>query len=111
MTNEESDILDKLILDGAVEVAAIDSKTGQFMYVITPKMKDVFPEMYREYQESVHNDIMRLWENGFLSIDFTEENPMVFLTDKAYDEDEISSLSEQDFLALEEIKRVTRNKF
>ena len=111
MTNEESDILDKLILDGAVEVAAIDSKTGQCMYVITPKMKDVFPEMYREYQESVHNDIMRLWENGFLSIDFTEENPMVFLTDKAYDKDEISSLSEQDFLALEEIKRVTRNKF
>jgi hypothetical protein len=111
MTNEEADLLDKLILDGAVEVAAIDSSTGQFMYVITPKMKDVFPEMYKEYQESVHNDIMKLWENGFLSIDFTEENPMVFLTDKAYSQHDLSMLPEQDFLALEEIKRVTKNKF
>jgi len=110
MTNEEADLLDKLILDGAVEVSGIDSNTGEFMYIITPKMQKVSPEIYKEYQDSVHNDIMKLWENGFLSIDFTEENPMVFLTDKAYSRDDISSLSQQDFLALEEIKRITNDK-
>lgn len=111
MTNEESNILDKLILDGAVEVAGIDSNTGQFMYIITPKMKDISPEIYKDYQESVHNDIMRLWESGFLSINFTEDNPLVVLTDKAYDKDQIYELPYQDFLALQEIKRVLKHKF
>jgi hypothetical protein len=36
MANEEDKIIDNLILDGGLEVSAMDEDTGQLLYSITP---------------------------------------------------------------------------
>jgi hypothetical protein len=39
----EQDIIDKLILDNALEVVGIDKSNGEFLYAFTPKIKEVMP--------------------------------------------------------------------
>lgn len=38
MSDETNDI-EKLIMSGGLEVAGVDSETGELLYVFTPKMK------------------------------------------------------------------------
>jgi hypothetical protein len=49
---------------------------------------------------------MGLWEKGFILMDLFQENPIVRLSDKAFDESEISKLSEEDQFSIKEIKRI-----
>lgn len=102
--------IDKLILSGALQVAGIDSETGDFLYQFTPKLKDVFPELYSEHVNHVNAELMRMWEKGFLDIDITEKNPIVKLTEKALDDNELSKLSKQDRWGIEEIKRILKSQ-
>jgi len=103
--NNEDAIIDDLILQGALEVAGIDSKTGEFLYSVTPKMKDIMPDLYEEHLNTVNKEIMALWEMGFVDIDFSEDNPLVRLNFKAHDDKEIAELSKDLKWALDEIKR------
>jgi hypothetical protein len=107
---DEDKLLEKLILSGAVSIAGIDSETGEFLYQFTPILKDVHPQLYHEYMNHVNEEIMGLWERGFLNIDFMEDNPRVTLTQKAFDQNELSSLSKEDKWAIEEIKRSIASK-
>ena len=104
MNNEDS-IIDDLILQGALEVAGINSTTGEFLYSVTPKLKDIMPDLYKEHIDSVNRDIMALWERGFLDMDFCEDNPIINITSKANDNDEINRLPENLISAINEIKR------
>jgi hypothetical protein len=103
--NNEDAIIDDLILQGALEVAGIDAKTGEFLYSVTPKLKEIMPDLYEEHLNSVNQGIMTLWEKGFVEIDFNEDNPIVRLSFKAHDIVEVQSLSKDLQWALEEIKR------
>lgn len=103
--SDQSDFIDTLIMLGAVEVVGIDSSTGEFLYTITPKIKDLMPEVYDEHLRHVNSEIMALWEAGFVEMDFTEDNPMVFLSEKAYDENEVGQLPKDLQWSLKEIKR------
>jgi len=103
--NNEDAIIDDLILQGALEVAGIDSKTGEFLFSVTPKLQEIMPDLYEEHLNSVNQGIMALWENGFVDIDFNEDNPIVRLSFKAHDDDEVKTLPEDLQWALEEIKR------
>jgi hypothetical protein len=104
MSNEDN-IIDDLILQGALEVAGIDSKTGEFLYSVTPKLKDIMPELYEEHLNTVNGEIMKLWENGFVDIDFNEDNPIVWLSPKANDPEAVASLSKDTRWALDEVRR------
>lgn len=106
MDGKEKDIIEKLILSGAMEIAGVDSQTGEFLYVFTPKLKDISPELYNQHVNHVNTELMNLWEKGFLSIDFMSDNPIVSLTDKALDKEEISKLSKQEIWSIEEVKRL-----
>ena len=106
----EQEIIDKLILTGALQVAGVDSETGDFLYQFTPKLKEVMPELYDEHMNHVNGELMRLWEKGFLNIDFMQENPIVTLTDKALDQQELSKLSKEDKWGIEEIKRLLKSQ-
>lgn len=110
MDENTREIFDKLILDGAIEVSGIDSETGEMLYNFTPKLKDISPLLYEEHLTHVNSELMRLWENGFLDINLTEENPIVRLTSKALDEDEILKLSKEDRWGIQEIKRILKSK-
>ena len=110
MDKMEQEIIDKLILSGALQVAGVDSETGDFLYQFTPKLKEVMPELYDEHMNHVNGELMRLWEKGFLNINFMEENPIVTLTDKALDQEELNKLSKEDKWGIEEIKRLLKSQ-
>ena len=98
--------IEALILSGAIEVVGIDSNTQQPLYSFHSSIKEIMPELYQEHLNEVNRDIMRLWESGFVDIDLLSSDPIVTLTDKAFNDDEIESLSRELQISLIEIKRL-----
>jgi hypothetical protein len=99
--------MEELILNGVVEVAGVDSETGEFLYNFTPKLREVMPELWNERLDFIHGEIMFFWENGFIEAeDMDSINPKVVLTDLADDEDAIAQLPRDKQESLREIKRM-----
>ena len=108
--DNDDEIMNKLILDGALEVSAMDQETGELLYSFTPKIKDVMPELYKEHMQTVNKDIMNLWEKGFVNMDFFVEDPTITLTDTAFDINLVKNLSKQEQWSLFEVKRLLKRK-
>ena len=106
MDNEDKEIIEMLILAGAMQMAGVNEDTGEILYQFTPKLKEVMPALYNEHLNYVNAEVMRLWEKGFVNLDLMAESPMVTLTDKSFNPDEINTLSDHDKWAVEEIKRI-----
>ena len=101
--------IDSLLLAGVIEVAALDSETGELLYSFTDKFKELMPELYEIHINYIHNEVMYFWEKGIVHIDdVTSKNPVVSLTEKAFDEDTISKLSKSKQESLNEIKRILK---
>jgi hypothetical protein len=99
--------VEELILEGIVEVSGIDSESGQFLYSFTDKVKQVLPEMLEKRLKNIHSKILFFWRMGFIDIDDPRSsNPVVMLSDKAFDEDAVDQLPEDKRVDLEEIKRL-----
>jgi Icc-related predicted phosphoesterase len=105
MINEEN-AMEKLILSGALEFAGLDSKTGEVLYSFTNKIKEVMPELYKQHINHVNQEILKLWEYGFVNINFLEDNPQVTLTEKAFDNRALEEIPSEMVWGLEEIKRL-----
>ena len=110
MADMNDEIINELILSGGLQVAGVDSETGDFLYQFTPKLKEISPALYNEHVNHVNGELMRLWEMGFLNINFMDENPIVTLAAKALDEAELSKLSKEDRWGIEEIKRLLKSQ-
>lgn len=100
---EDKDIslmIEKLILIGAMEVSGINAETGEFLYSFTDKLKEIDEKLFNYINESINDNINRLWVLGFLDIDFSKDEPMVRLTDKCTDQQAVDALTqpERDFL-------------
>lgn len=104
--NPIDETFDALILSGAVEIAAIDSNTGEPLYSFSPKIKEIMPKLYEQHMTEVNRDIMALWENGFLNIEMLTDNPLVTLSNKAFNDAEVKNLSRELQMSLSEIKRL-----
>ena len=109
MDNNEDELIKNLILEGALEVAGVDSENGEFLYTITPKMQETMPDMYEDHLTQVNKDILNLWEKGYLNIDFFLPDPVVTISAKGLDKDEVSKLTKPEIWAFEEIKRLLKN--
>lgn len=107
---DEQTAIDYLMLNGGLQVAGIDEKTGEFLYTFTPKIKELMPELYHEHMNHVNNEMMGLWEKGFINIDLMSDNPIVTLTQKALDPQEVAKLSKEDQWSIEEIKRLLKSQ-
>lgn len=107
MDDREKEIMDRLVVAGALQMAGVDAETGEILYQFTPKLKEIMPELYHEHMNYVNNELMGLWEKGFVDMDLMSDNPIVALTEKAFDQDAINTLSKSDKWAVEEIKRLT----
>ena len=110
MSSDENEMIEKLILEGALEVAGVDSEDGSLLYSFTPKIKELMPELYNDHLNRVNAEILSLWERAYVDIDFLAKEPVVTLTDKSFDPAEMSKLRKQDVWAIEELKRLTRKK-
>lgn len=102
----EDDFIESLILNGAIEVAAIDMASGEILYKFTPKLKEISPELYAAQQSMFRDELMSLWEEGFVDVDPTEENPKVTLTPKAFSAPDVDDLDDQKKSTLKEIIRI-----
>jgi hypothetical protein len=106
MSNKEDELIKNLILQGALEVAGLDSETGEFLYAITSRMKEIMPDMYEDHLTTVNRDLLNLWEKGYVNIDFLMADPVVTISEKGLDKSEISKLTKPEIWALEEVKRL-----
>ena len=89
--NEDLSKLDELILNGGIEVAGL-TESGSFLYKFTDKLKDLDPELHSHMMSTMYNQIMFLWENGFITMDVTQENPAVSFTKKAFNPESVNAL-------------------
>lgn len=110
MNNEEEEIIDGLILNGGLEIAAMDEDTGELLYSFTPKIKDIMPDLYEEHIRTVNSELMNLWEKGFINLDLFERDPIITITPKALNKEEIVLLSKQERWSLFEILRLLQRK-
>ena len=105
---EEDKMIEDLILKGALEVSGIDIETGELLYNFTHKLKDVSPELDQEMQTFFSQEMMFLWENGFVEMDITEKDPVVRLTEKAFNNKEVLKLDKTKQYTLKDIIRQLR---
>lgn len=108
----ESDdqIIESLILNGGLEVSAIDIETGEALYTFTDKLEQVNPELHAAAKNYFYLEMMNLWEKGFLDIDLESDDPMVSITEKALDEDETNSLDEVSRHSLTQVIEATKKE-
>lgn len=110
MNMNEDDYLEHLILSGAAEFAGLDPDTGEMLYSFTNKLESVSPHLYKRVNESFYQEILSLWQLGFLEMNMLESNPEVMLTKKAFDTNEISKLDNNLRVALRDIIRAYYQK-
>jgi len=107
---DEFDIVDKLILKGGLEFAGIDKQTGEPLYKPTDKLKDIDPYLRDEISIYFSETTLSLWQQGFIDMDVTSEDPLVKLASKSFDVLEIQKLEKNERVILEEIIRVLSGK-
>lgn len=103
----DEEFLDILILEGVVEVAGIDSKTGEMLYSFTKKILER-PELMAIITDTHVQEIYYLWEQGFLNMNMLEDNPTVRITPKALDDNEVDQLPLHLQIALRQIVEASR---
>jgi hypothetical protein len=91
MPDEIDMIIEKLILIGAMEVAGVNEE-GEFLYGITPKLREIQPELFKMIQNTINDGIMSLWVEGFLDVDMMQDEPTVKLTEKCFDEEALAEM-------------------
>ncbi len=106
MEQNEDKIIEQLILDGALEVAAVDMETSELLFSFTDKLEEVNPELHNAMFTYFYTDVMNLWQHGFIEMDVDSSNPMVRLTEKALDIIEVNKLNSEQKNVLKEIVRI-----
>lgn len=99
------EVIDALILNGALEISAMDSETGQMVYAITEKMQELAPEIYRDIRNQIHKDVMSLWQKGLLIVDLMSDSPDVSPTEAALDRASWTDLSDSEYSTMNTVMR------
>lgn len=110
MSNKEDEIIEDLILAGALEITGIDLDSGEPVYNFTEKLQEINPELHKEMNDYFFREMMFLWENGFVEMDIMAEDPIVKLTSKAFDKSEVSKLDKNKRYTLRDISRIMRKE-
>lgn len=103
MNEEETFIM--LLAEGGIKFTGYDDSTQEKMYVFTPKIKELMPDLYQQHLNSVNKEVMNLWEKGYLNLDLFAKDPLISLTGKALSSTSLKELSKEETWSLNEIKR------
>lgn len=98
-----------LIDKGAIAFEGMD-ENGEPIYRFTEKLQEVAPDLYKMHMSMLNSEVMALWEKGFIDMDLFEENPVVKLTAKAFNKNEVENLNETLYDFLKQIKRIYRER-
>lgn len=88
----DDEMLEKLILEGSVEPAGIDSETGDMLYSFTSKLLELHPDIFNSLIDAHVREIHALWERGFVEMDITSLNPLVIVLPKSFIPEEVAKL-------------------
>jgi hypothetical protein len=105
--NFDDELLEQLILDGIIEFSAMSSD-GEMLYSFSTDIAEKAPAIYELMMAMHMQEIYELWKLGFLQMDITQENPLVTITTKALDEEQVGELSKPLRMALTEIMDAMR---
>jgi hypothetical protein len=97
-----------LLQRDAIRWAGFDPENNVPLYVFTEKIKDISPALYQERQTEVYKLTLDLWEKGFVEADWLSENPIIYLTDKSFEQAKLQGLSSPEKLLISELKRLTK---
>lgn len=64
MSLQTDAMLEHFLLQGAVEFQGIDETTGEMMYNITDKMKEVSPDIYEQLKNQYEHHMFKLIDEG-----------------------------------------------
>lgn len=92
--NEETnELINRLVLSGYLEIDGVDSETGEFLYSVSPTLYEQIPDLGEKLQSAFLDEVYNLWTKGMVNMDATKANPMVSLTENAFDENKVAELT------------------
>lgn len=108
--SDPDEIIDRLILNGGLEVVGIDPDTGESLYRPTEMLSSLDPDLNKEMSAYFSQTTMTLWEKGFINMDVTLRDPSVTLSEKSFNAELIASLPKEERIIMQEIIRVLSEK-
>jgi hypothetical protein len=80
------DDLEQMVSDGSLDFAGL-SQTGEPLYTVNDKCKELHPEFWQSQFSQFQNDLYSLWNDGYLDVDIANESAQdqIVLTSKAFD--------------------------
>ena len=97
-------LIDKLIELGAIEIRGYDSITGQFTYNITPKCKELVPELFEEHFKFINEIAFKLWQKDHIDITFDiDGTPMIISRGVKYTRSIMNTLPDDERFFLENL--------
>ena len=104
-TEEVNAIIEHLLETGAMEVLGFDQHSETFTYKITDKCKEIYPELYEAHFSHVGELAMSLWQKEMIDIVFTDNGPVVGITNEQFDfaKNNLLSLTDDERLFMETI--------
>jgi hypothetical protein len=94
---------------GAIEFAGFSDENNEPLYIITPKINEISPELNLELKQQFQQLILSLWEKGFINVDWLEDDPIVQLAEASMDDEKLRSLPSLEKLLISDLKRLTKN--
>jgi len=61
---ENEMMIEHLLLQNAIEISGIDSNTGEMVYSITDKLREVHPKLYAELKKDFEQHMFELIDQG-----------------------------------------------
>lgn len=102
MSQTPEEWFEKMILEGVIEFAGIDPDSEEMLYNFSKDLENIRPEIFEQMTRSMEEDIYKLWEKGFLSMNIEDVNPLVQITAKSLDEEAVElELTYQEKTSLE----------
>jgi hypothetical protein len=108
--DEISNMINNLVMSGYLDMVGIDENSGEFLYSVSPELKEMIPHFAEMMEQAFLADLQSLWVSGFLKMDITELNPTVSLTALAFDEEAVKGLPAEEQLTLNLIKQAMRKE-
>jgi hypothetical protein len=90
---EMNSIINNMVLAGYLEIDGVDGESGEFLYKVSPSLYDQIPDLGERLQAAFLDEIYNLWIKGMVNMDATKTNPIVSLTENAFDEEKVAELT------------------
>jgi hypothetical protein len=89
---------------GAIKFLGFSDQDNEPLYIITPEMNEISPELNLELKHQFQHLILTLWEKGVIDVDWLEDDPIVHLAESTMDDEKVNLLSSSEKLLISNLK-------